>query len=104
MLYGGIFVAAFSLVGEIVMPKRLAGVFGGAPSVACASILLTIRSRGPQPVPAQMGGMVLGTVGFLGYVIAYRLLSRRLSAPAAAFLSWGAWFGCAGLVLLVSPR
>lgn len=40
-LVGGAIVTVFSLVGEVIGPKSLAGVFGAAPSVALATLPLT---------------------------------------------------------------
>jgi hypothetical protein len=45
-MVGGLFVSAFALVGDLLKPKSFAGLFGAAPSVALATLVLTIDSRG----------------------------------------------------------
>ena len=35
---GGVVVSAFALLGDVFQPKRFAGLFGAAPSVALASL------------------------------------------------------------------
>ncbi len=45
---GGVIVSAFAAVGGILKPKSFAGLFGAAPSVALATIGLTIHASGKQ--------------------------------------------------------
>jgi hypothetical protein len=37
-LAGGVVIAAFAGVGEVVKPKTLAGIFGAAPSVSLVTL------------------------------------------------------------------
>ena len=101
-VFGGVSVVLFSLIGGIVVPKRLSGVFGGAPSVALASLTLTMIKRGGGPIPGLMDGMILGSMAFIAYVLAAKLLCARLSPAIAAFLAWTAWFAVAGMGLLLA--
>ena len=41
-LVGGVFVGSFALVGNVLRPKSFAGLFGAAPSVALATLALTV--------------------------------------------------------------
>jgi uncharacterized membrane protein (GlpM family) len=52
-LAGGTFVVAFALLGSVVKPKRLAGLFSAAPSVAIASLLIAAYSRLAFPRPIR---------------------------------------------------
>ena len=66
---GGIGVVAFALVAEVVEPKKLAGLFAAAPSVALASMVVTVLDTGPQrTVPAALG-MAAGSVGMLAFCV-----------------------------------
>jgi hypothetical protein len=40
-MIGGIFVSVFAVLGDVLKPKRFAGLFGAAPSVALATLILT---------------------------------------------------------------
>ncbi|WP_185949760.1 DUF3147 family protein [Microbispora sp. KK1-11] len=82
-LAGGVFVLAFAALAEMLTPKRLAGVFCAAPSVALASLIVTAGIAGVPDVLASARGMQIGAVGFALYcLIAVPLLTR-----------WGAWRG-----------
>ena len=45
-LVGGLVVSLFSALGDVLRPKSFAGLFGAAPSIALATIGLTIRQNG----------------------------------------------------------
>ncbi|MEU6428589.1 DUF3147 family protein [Microbispora sp. NPDC046973] len=82
-LAGGVFVLAFAALAETLTPKRLAGVFSAAPSVALASLIVTAGIAGVPDVLASARGMQIGAVGFTLYcLIAVPLLGR-----------WGVWRG-----------
>jgi hypothetical protein len=41
-LLGGLIISAFAVVGDILRPRGFAGLFGAAPSVALATLTLTM--------------------------------------------------------------
>jgi hypothetical protein len=43
---GGIVVSAFAALGDVLKPKSFAGLFGAAPSIALATLGLTIAANG----------------------------------------------------------
>jgi hypothetical protein len=43
---GGAVVSAFAALGDVLKPKSLAGLFGAAPSIALATLGLTISANG----------------------------------------------------------
>ena len=43
---GGVVVSVFALAGDILKPKKFAGLFGAAPSVALATLILTETKDG----------------------------------------------------------
>jgi hypothetical protein len=57
-IVGGLFVSAFAVLGDVLKPKSFAGLFGAAPSVALATLILTIYSRGPDFAAAEARSMI----------------------------------------------
>lgn len=103
-LLGGALVSLFALIGEVLRPKRLAGIFGGAPSVALATLALTGYASGPAIAALEARSMILSSLGFVLYVgIAARLLaSARWSALLVSLGTlpiWGLVAIAAGLLL-----
>jgi len=45
-LLGGAVVSAFAIIGDLLKPKSFAGLFGAAPSVALATLGLTVATEG----------------------------------------------------------
>lgn len=43
---GGAIVSAFAIIGDVLKPKSFAGLFGAAPSVALAALVMTTASDG----------------------------------------------------------
>ena len=64
---GGIVVTAFALIGEVIGPKSLAGVFGASPSVAIATLALTIWAEGRAFAAQEARSMVWGALAFFFY-------------------------------------
>jgi Protein of unknown function (DUF3147) len=85
MLAGGMFVLAFAALAQILAPKRFAGVFSAAPSVALGSLLVTAAFSGAADVAVSGRGMAVSAVAFAVYCVAAVPLMRR----------WGAWRGSA---------
>jgi uncharacterized membrane protein (GlpM family) len=103
-LLGGAMVSLFALLGDVLRPRRLAGIFGGAPSVALATLALTGYKSGPAIASLEARSMVLSGLGFVLYVyVAARLLaSGRWSAllvSLGALPIWGLVALAAGLLL-----
>lgn len=94
-LVGGAIVTAFSLLGDMLHPKGFAGLFGAAPSVALATLTLTVASEGPGYAALEARSMIAGEVAFIAYAAActYYLGVRHMrSTPTAVLLLalWGA--------------
>ena len=87
---------AFSLVAEAGRPKRFAGLFAAAPSVAVASLAVTVLSKGAKSTVPYAEGMLIGSAGMLAYCLVSLYLIDRLHALAGSILSWLAWFAVAG--------
>jgi hypothetical protein len=101
-LFGGLLVVVFSVIGEVVKPKRFAGVFGAAPSVALANLALVVAVEGTLKARAEtramIGGGVAMTVACMVGVVAVRRLHALKGAGVIA-LTWLLVAGAAGAVL-----
>ena len=54
-LVGGIAVSAFAALGDALRPRTFAGLFGAAPSIALATILLALSGRALRSAPPKQG-------------------------------------------------
>jgi hypothetical protein len=96
-LVGGVIVAAFSLLGDVLRPKSFAGLFGAAPSVALATLALAFSKQGPVYVATEGRSMVLGALAFLvfGFLVCQLLMRLRIPALAATGSMLAVWLGVA---------
>jgi len=85
-LAGGAIVSLFAMAGDVIRPKSLAGLFGAAPSVALASLALTIERNGRAYAAQEAGTMLLGSAAFLIYSALASFVLRRYK-PSALFTS-----------------
>lgn len=103
-IVGGVAVVAFSLVAEAAKPKRFAGLFAAAPSVAIASLAITALTKGGERTVPYAQGMLIGSAGMVAYCLVSLYLIERLHALAGSVLSWLAWFVVAGGLYLLVGR
>jgi hypothetical protein len=83
-LFGGIIISAFAALGDIFRPKSFAGLFGAAPSIALATLGLTIAHSGKLYAATEARSMVLGAIAFFIYASAACFLLMRYKPPALA--------------------
>ena len=77
-ILGGAIVSAFAVVGDVLKPKSFAGLFGAAPSVALATLGLTLRSQGPAYCAVETRSMIGGAIAFFVYAcIVGAFMGRR---------------------------
>lgn len=93
-MLGGMIVTAFAAMGDVLKPKSFAGLFGAAPSVAIATLGLTLRMKGPAYCAIECRSMIGGAVAFLVYaclVSAFmgRRHTRALHTSLLAMPAWG---------------
>ena len=81
-LIGGLFVSAFAVLGDSLKPKSFAGLFGAAPSVALATLLLTIHSQGAEYATSEAHSLLFGAIAFLVYACVVCQLTIRYKLPA----------------------
>lgn len=101
---GGLVVSLFAALGDVLKPKSFAGLFGAAPSIALATLGLTVVADGKLYAAQEARSMIAGALAFLLYAfVTIRLIMRyRLHAGPAAFSAIAAWLVCAvGAWLLV---
>jgi hypothetical protein len=101
---GGLMVSAFAAIGDAVRPKSFAGLFGAAPSIAIATLVIALFKQGPLYAATEGHSMVLGAAALAAYsLISCQLLKRfQLSGFVATLLATIAWFTFAfGLYWLV---
>src|ERR1700758_539922 len=94
---GGLFVSAFAVLGDVLTPKSFAGLFGAAPSVALATLILTIHSRGHDFAAAEARSMVFGAIAFFIYasVVCRTIMRYKLPASIVASASIVIWLAVA---------
>jgi hypothetical protein len=101
-LNGGVFVVAFALVGEVARPKRFAGIFSAAPSVALANLLVVIMMKGTHEGIDNSIGMLVGAVAMVTACAVGARLIRDQGALKGSVLACAVWLVVAvpaGLVL-----
>jgi hypothetical protein len=96
-LIGGCVVSSFALLGEVFQPKSFAGLFGAAPSIALATLGLTIARHGHIYASIEARSMLLGAIAFFFYASAVsRILMRyRTHALLTTLALMPLWFGVA---------
>ncbi len=97
-LNGGIVVSLFALAGELVRPKRFAGVFSAAPSVALANLLVAVLFMGHLEGERSSDGMVLGAAAMVTSIFVGIPLVMRLGAARGSALTCGIWLVTAGVL------
>jgi len=93
VIAGGLSVSAFAILGDVMKPKSFAGLFGAAPSVALATIVLTLAKEGRVYAAIEARSMILGTLASLLYawVVSRLLLRGRWSARSVAVVALPVW-------------
>jgi hypothetical protein len=90
-LLGGTIVVIFTGIGHILRPRWFAGLFGAAPSVAIASLTVTVVDKGHQAAGLAAWGMVFGALGFIAFAACVRPLLVIVPAVVASAFGCGIW-------------
>ena len=108
---GGTAVCFFSALGDILKPKSFAGLLGAAPSVALATLSLTLLADGKNYAQIEARSMVLGGFAFFVYAafVAWLLVRnesvrKRFSVLTIASSSLLVWFSVALGVFYAASR
>lgn len=92
-LVGGTIVSVFALIGDVLKPKGFAGLFGAAPSVALATLGLTIATKGKLYASVEARSMVAGAAAFFLYALGclYVIGMRHVKAAPATLALLSIW-------------
>jgi hypothetical protein len=79
---GGVVVAGFAALGDLFKPKSFAGLFGGAPSVALATLGLAVATNGRLYAATEARSMIGGAVALLVYTSCVSRIMMRYERGA----------------------
>ena len=93
-LAGGIAVSAFAALGDTLRPKSFAGLFGAAPSIALATLLITLSQKGASFAAVEGRSMIVGAFALAAYswVVCVLLKKFLLSSRTATIATLIVWF------------
>src|SRR5437868_3951777 len=96
-LVGGAVVSAFAIIGDLLKPKSFAGLFGAAPSVALATLGLTIATEGASYAANEARSMIAGAVAFTAYAscVSWVMMRYKLKALWVTVGAVPLWLGMA---------
>jgi hypothetical protein len=96
-LIGGIVVSVFAVLGDLFKPKSFAGIFGAAPSVALATLGLTVATEGTSYGAAEARSMMAGAIAFFVYAsaVSWIMMCYQFKALAVTICSIPLWLGTA---------
>jgi hypothetical protein len=91
---GGVIVSFFAVLAEMFRPKTFAGLFGAAPSIALATIGITIAGHGKAYAATEAHFMIFGAIAFCCYALAVSWILKRCrtSALTATISLIPVWF------------
>ncbi len=101
---GGVIVSVFAALGDVLKPKSFAGLFGAAPSVALATLGLTVVANGKLYAAQEAHSMIVGAAALFFYcrVTIWLIMKEHFRAASAATLAIPVWLVCAvGTWLLI---
>jgi len=96
-LIGGLVVSVFAVIGDLFKPKSFAGLFGAAPSVALATLGLTVASDGSAYAALEARSMLVGAIAFLiyGSSVSWLMMRYKAGATMVTLCTIPIWLGMA---------
>ena len=90
---GGFAVSAFAAFGDALRPKSFTGLFGAAPSIALATLLITLSQKGASFAATEGRSMITGAFALAAYSWTVCILLKKFqmsswSATIAAVAVW----------------
>src|SRR3982074_192704 len=94
---GGTMVSLFSVLGDLLKPKSFAGLLGAAPSVALATLSLTVLKDGKAYAQTEARSMIVGAIAFFIYAscVSWLLVRHKLPTLAVTASSIVIWMAAA---------
>jgi Protein of unknown function (DUF3147) len=102
-LIGGIAVSVFAALGDSLRPKSFAGLFGAAPSIALATLFITLSKDGASFAAIEGRSMMVGAFALAAYSWVVCMLLKRftMSSWTAATSALVVWFAVAFVLCVV---
>jgi hypothetical protein len=96
-LVGGAVVSVFALIGDVLKPKSFAGLFGAAPSVALATLGLTVGTKGAPCAAIETRSMIAGAIAFFVFasLVSWILMRYPFRALWVRLGTMPVWFAVA---------
>lgn len=96
-LIGGLVVSAFAIIGDMLKPKSFAGLFGAAPSIALATLGLTVVKDGRAYAAVEARSMIAGALAFFIYAsfVSWVMMRYKPKALWSTVYSMPLWLGTA---------
>ena len=96
---GGLVVSLFAVIGDVLKPKSFAGLFGATPSVALATLALTIATDGKTYAALEARSMIVGGCAFFVYTCCcMRVMTKHAVRKTASAVA-----GCATRLHILLP-
>ena len=94
---GGLIVSLFAALGGILKPQSFAGLFSAAPSVALATLGLTIFKDGKAYASLESRSMIVGALSLFLYsgLCSHLLMKFKIHAATATLSGLALWLLCA---------
>jgi hypothetical protein len=91
---GGVLVSIFAVLGDLFRPKSFAGLFGAAPSIALATLGLTLWTHGGAYAAIEGRSMMIGALALAIYslVVCHSTARFQIAALPATLMSLLPWF------------
>lgn len=91
---GGLFVSVFAIIGDLFKPKSFAGILGAAPSVALATLTLTVVKEGSYYAGIEARSMLAGAFALFAYasVVSWIMMHRKIKAMWVTICTMPVWF------------
>jgi hypothetical protein len=102
-LIGGVIVSLFAVLAEMFRPKSFAGLFGAAPSIALATIGITVAAHGKTYAALEARSMIFAAIAFLAYAacVSQVLVRVRMRALFATVALMPVWFAASAAFWLI---
>jgi uncharacterized protein DUF3147 len=96
-LVGGAVVSTFAIIGDLLKPKRFAGLFGAAPSVALATLGLTAATEGASYASTEARSMMAGAIAFMAFAscVSWVMMRYKLKTLWVTICAIPLWLGVA---------
>jgi len=94
---GGFIVSLFAALADALKLKSFPGFFGAAPSVALATLGLTIAADGKLYAAIEARSMIIGAIAFCAYaaLCSRLMMSNRIHSKLATTSALAVWLICA---------